>query len=330
MSGFVLMALPPTIQESLGEARLARLRAAEPRLRLEIVQELARFDALLPEADAALLGWGPFRVPAGALAPAGRLRWVHSLPVGFGPLLTPELAAADEVAFTASKGPMGPAMGEHVVALMLALSRDLASYQLGRAERRWPALGSEGRERLMRGRTVLLLGVGSIGREVARVCRHGFGMRVLGLTRSRRDDPNVERYVERDGLHAALGEADFVVLAMPATAETERILDGDAIAALKPGAFVVNVARGGLIDEAALIGALRDGRVAGAGLDVFAVEPLPADSPLWDMPTVVVTPHRAAIADTTFDGLVDLWCENLRRFASGEPLLGQVDRRAGY
>jgi D-2-hydroxyacid dehydrogenase (NADP+) len=155
-------------------------------------------------------------------------------------------------------------------------------------------------------------------------------MRVLGLTCTRRDRADVDRYVDRSELPLALAEADAVVLTMPATPETVGILDAAALAAMKPSAYVVNVARGSLLDEPALVDALRQGRLAGAGLDAVAAEPLPADSPLWDLPNVLITPHQSPMTDRWPDHLTAFWAENIRRFADGEELLGAVHRDAGY
>jgi phosphoglycerate dehydrogenase-like enzyme len=155
-------------------------------------------------------------------------------------------------------------------------------------------------------------------------------MRVLGTARTRHDNPHVDRYIAPPDLHAALGEADFVVLCLAQTAETTGIIDAAALVAMKPTAFLINVTRGGLVDEAALVMALREGRIAGAGLDALAVEPLPADSPLWEMPNVIMTPHVSPGRDLLGRELSAFWCENIRRFVEGEPLLGVVDRHARY
>jgi phosphoglycerate dehydrogenase-like enzyme len=180
------------------------------------------------------------------------------------------------------------------------------------------------------GRTVLVMGVGAVGGNLARICKAGFQMRVLGTARSRRDNPYVDRYIESSALHAALGEADFVALCLAQTAETTAVIDAAALAAMQRTAYLVNVARGGLVDEAALVSALREGRIAGAGLDATILEPLPADSPLWDLPNVIITPHVAPGRDQLGRELAAFWCENIRRFVEGEPLLGVVDRQARY
>ena len=327
---FVVVSLPAGLRAALGEDRLRRLGTAHPRAEVALVDDPHRFTALLPSADAALV-WptmGPLLAPA--LRPGSRLRWVHSLPAGVEGLLTPDLLAAGHVQFTSSKGPLGPMMAEHALLLMLALARDLPGFLRDQVERRWRFLAEERSMVDVFGKTVLILGIGQVGGHLARMCKLGFQMRVLGMARTRFDDPHVDRYVARSDLHAALGEADFVAVCLALTPETERIIDAAALAAMRPGAYLVNVTRGGLVDEAALIAALREGRLAGAGLDATAVEPLPAESPLWAMPNIIITPHISPGRDRFGGEIVAFWCENIRRFAEGEPLHGVVDRQARY
>jgi len=180
------------------------------------------------------------------------------------------------------------------------------------------------------GRTLLVVGLGGIGTEIARR-GHGFGMRVLGIRRS--DDPGpdfVERVGKPDELAAFLAEADVVALAVPLTAETEGMIDATALAAMRPGGYLLNIARGQVVDQDALLAALRSGQLAGAGLDVTDPEPLPPDHQLWRQPNVVITPHIASRAELTTERGQALLVENLRRFGAGEPLLNVVDKRAGY
>jgi phosphoglycerate dehydrogenase-like enzyme len=307
--------------------QLARLKDAHPRVTVRFVTTPAEFAAALPDADGVVTGFG---LAPGLLAAAPRLRWLQSTGAGVERLLTSEIVRSNLVV-TATKGPMGVLMAEHVVAMMLALARDFPAFYRDQLDQRWRRYPAE-RGPLVEvvGKTMCVLGVGAVGSEVARMCKLGFHMRVLGLARRQHSSPHVDRYVERDQLHAALAEADFVALCLPNTPSTRGILDAAALAALKAGAYVINVARAQLVDEAALIAALREGRLAGAGLDAFATEPLPAESPFWSLPNVIVTPHTSAITDRLGDHFVDFWCENVRRFADGEPLLGLVDKEAGY
>ena len=326
----VVFGAPAGFRRIAGDQRLARLARAHPRVTVEIAQDEARFAERLSEADGAFV-FGEFAGLLGpALRPGGRLRWVHSLPVGVDHLLTPEVIAADHVTLTSSKGPMGPLMAEHIVMLMLSLARDLPGFLRDQAERRWRFMADERPMVDLMGKTIAILGIGNVGSHLARICKLAFGMRVLGMTRTRRDDPHVDRFFGRAELHAALAEADFVVLALALTPETDRILDAAALAAMKPSAYLINVSRGVQIDEAALIEALRSARIAGAGLDAVTEEPLAPESPLWGMPNVIITPHVSPGRDRFAERMVDFWCENVRRFGEAEPLLGTVDRLAGY
>jgi phosphoglycerate dehydrogenase-like enzyme len=326
----VLMGAPSGVWNVARPEYFTELDSVYPGLRVERTDDPARFAELLPGADGAFV-FGPFiELLSPALRPGGRLRWIHSIPAGVDRLLTPEVRAARHIVITSSKGPMGPLMAEHVVLLMLALARDLPGYFQDQAERQWRHLADERPMRDLFGRTVAVLGVGAVGSSLARTCKLGLQMRVLGMTRSRRGDPNIDRYFDRADLHAMLAEADFVALTLALTPETERIIDAPALAAMKSSAYLINVSRGRLLDEPALIAALQAGRIAGAGLDAVASEPLSPESPLWTMPNVIITPHVSPGRDKLGEQMVKFWIENIRRFAEGAPVLGIVDRDAGY
>lgn len=328
---FLLASIPAAVRAALGgDEQIRRVTTAHPLVEVVLVDRPEQFTALLPRADAVLIWPAMAPLLAPALQPGGRLRWIHGATAGIDPLFTPEIVAAEHVLLTATKGPMGPMMAEHALMLMLALARDLPGFLHDQAERRWRFLADERPMADVFGKTVLILGVGGVGGHLARICKAGFQMRVLGMARSRRDDPHIDRYVERPDLHAALGEADFVTLCLPHTPETDRIIDTAALTAMKPTAYLVNVTRGRLVDEEALIAALQAGRIAGAGLDATAIEPLPAESPLWGMPNVIITPHISPGRDRIGGEIVAFWCENIRRFAEGKPLHGNVDRRVRY
>jgi phosphoglycerate dehydrogenase-like enzyme len=214
------------------------------------------------------------------------------------------------------------------VLLMLALARNFPVYLRNQQQHIWRREGQEWPP--LHGHTVAILGVGSSGGNLARVCKTGFGMRVLGMARTPREQPHVDRYFAQSELLTVLPEADFVVLCLPNTPHTKGIIGGAALAAMKPTAYLVNVSRGALIDEAALIAAMGAGKIAGAGLDVTSQDPIPKDSPLWDLPNTIITPHIATESVKLSDAVVDFWCENVRRFAGNEVLLSVVDRQAGY
>jgi phosphoglycerate dehydrogenase-like enzyme len=223
-------------------------------------------------------------------------------------------------------------MAEHVVSFMLALARHLPGAVQDQQQRLWNVdrVTVENPNVELKGKTILVMGVGGIGSALARMCKAGFQMRVLGLSRTTSGDPHVDEYIDRSGLHGALAEADFVCLALPATPATDGIMDADAIAAMKSTAYLINVARGALIDEAALVDALNAGRIAGAALDVLTEEPASADSPFWDLRNVIITPHKSAITDRILGDSMEYYVENIRRFGEGEPLMGMVNKEAGY
>jgi len=279
------------------------------------------------------LGYG---VPAPVLE-AGHptLEWVHSGAAGVGGSLH-EAMLNSPVRFTNSAGIHGPPIAETVLGMLLHFARgfDFAIAAAGRRE--WdPAafLAADSPVREIASMTVGILGYGGIGREVARRVRP-LGAEVLGLRRgpgpASTDAQGVHLLHGEAGLDRLLRESDALVVAAPDTHVTRGILSAERIRALRPGAVVVNVARGSLVDEEALVAALVDGHLRGAGLDVFSVEPLPSDHPLWTLPNVLLTPHTSAVTRGFWRREMDLILENLRRFREGGPLRNEVDRSRGY
>ncbi|KPI14876.1 Phosphoglycerate dehydrogenase [Actinobacteria bacterium OK074] len=283
---------------------------------------------LLPGADA-LLCWHSLTTAVAAawpedpdLAPG----WVHVAAAGVDSLLFPALVDNPAVTLTNSRGVYDGPIAEYVLGLILALAKDFPGSWEHQRRREWRPRDSE----RVGGRTALVWGTGPIGRAVARVLR-AVGMRVTGVGRTARaDDPDFGTVHASSAVRAALAEADYVVLAAPLTPATRLMVDASVLAAMKPGARLVNVGRGALVDEEALVRHLADGRLAGAALDVFAQEPLPAASPLWDMPGVIVSPHTAGEVTGWRADLADLFLDNLRRRAEGRPLRNVVDKERGY
>jgi phosphoglycerate dehydrogenase-like enzyme len=255
---------------------------------------------------------------------APRLRWIQSISAGVEEFARPVLTEHD-VVLTSAAGVYDPGLAESVLGFLLAFSaRILEDARLSPGD--WP---SE-RTTLLRGTTALIVGAGSIGSETGRLLR-SVGVRVRGIARtSRAPDDVFERIGDADDLLAELAGADHVVNVLPRTASTERMFDAAAFAAMKPTAFFVNIGRGATVDESALIDALATGGIAGAALDVFEVEPLPTDSPLWTMPNVLVSPHRAGDHDAWPHDVMALFADNLRRYLEGEPLRNVVDVSLGY
>lgn len=265
------------------------------------------------------------------LAAARGLRWIHSPAVGVGGMLFPEMVAAP-VVMTNSRGVAAQTIAEHVVACVLALFRKLPLAIRSQAAREWAqaAIAAPPPVRMLAGSRVLLVGLGAIGTAVAQK------MLALGTTVSavRRDVPApAPRGIDvhpPGSLRDVLGSADIVVIAAPQTAETRGLIGRDELRAMRRDAVLVNIARGAIVDEAALADALAHGTIAGAALDVFEQEPLPADSPLWTHPNVLITPHTSWIRTDHWDVMTDLFTENLRRFDTGLPLINAVDKVAGY
>lgn len=302
---------------------VATIEAAAPGVRLLVSRDREEFRRLLPEADVAYGG----RVRADELPLARRLRWIHADTAGVDDWPFAALKERD-VVVTNSRGLNARTVADHTLLLMLALLRDFPACVRNQAERRWaPAEPVE-----LAGLTLGIVGYGHLGREIARrgLCA---GMRVAALRRGTQgaNDWNGEVEVLPAGaLAELLPRADVLVLACPLTDETRGLIDARTLRRMKPSAYLINVARGEVVVERDLAQALREGWIAGAGLDVFAEEPLPPESPLWRLPNAIVTPHVAGLL-RDYDGrAVALFRDNLRRFAAGEPLLNVVDLDRGY
>jgi len=267
-----------------------------------------------------------------AIARAQQLRWVHCSGHAVGHFPLAELTARN-IIVTNSRGVQSVPIAEHVMACLLALARKLPETLRDQQQRAWRpnAFTGEASPWLLAGRTIGIVGMGTIGAAIATRAK-AFGMRVIGMRRnpSRGVIAGFDEVFGPGDWNQLLAVADVIVIAAPFTAETQRLLDAAAIQMMKPGAIVINVARGQLIDEPALAQALASGRVGGAALDVFTTEPLPPDSPFWSMPNVIVTPHNSGFRSGHFDAVVDLFSENLTRYERGVDLLNVVDVQAGY
>jgi phosphoglycerate dehydrogenase-like enzyme len=281
---------------------------------------------LLPDAD---IAFTPF-VDRDVFASATRLRWVQSPAVGVGSLMFPELLASP-VVLTSARGIRARSIAEHVLGVTIALARRLPAALRAQAAHRWAQDELETGVRPLHGQRMGIVGLGAIGTEVARLAAP-FGFRVSAIRR-RAGEPRPEGVDEvwpPDRLPDLLSRSDVVVLAAPHTPETRRLIGTAEIARMQPGALLINVARGKLVDDEALIAALRDGRLGGAALDVFTEEPLDPSSAYWDLPNVIVTPHTSGAMQDYWTPLVALFAENLRRFEKHAPLLNVVDKVAGY
>ena len=279
------------------------------------------------EADAAahigevevIYAW---KLPPALYGKARRLRWLQAMGAGVEWALVPDLRR--RVIVTRAPGVFGSWMSEYVIGWCSWVSQRMETYRAAQRERRW--IGDVLPERL-RGRTLTLVGIGDIGGEIARVAR-AVGMRVVGVSRSGRRVPHVDRVHRTVHLHRALSAADFVVVVVPLTPATRGLIDATALAAMRPDAWLLNIGRGAVVDDAALVEALRARRIAGAILDVFPSEPLPPEHPLWRLDNAVITPHVAG--PSTAGEIAPIFNDNLARWLSDQPLHHIVDRRKGY
>jgi phosphoglycerate dehydrogenase-like enzyme len=327
----------------LGEDFMARLAAVDPRVRVSLAPpelrrwlrgERAEEPELMAKVDhqareylepaEVLVGW--LQLPRHVRARAPRLRWVQSLSAGIE-RADPELYR--DLIVTNASGVAAPAMAEYVIAVMLMFAKGFLRMLRNQLAHRWDRR-LEAFE--LGGKTCGIVGMGAIGGEVAQRAK-ALAMRVLGLRRSTAPRPT-DRYADAlltpADLPRLLAESDYVVLAAPLTPETRHLIGAAELHQMKRTAVLINVGRGALVDEEALVAALREGIIRGAALDVFEREPLPPDSPLWDLENVLVTPHFSAGGDRYAERAAELVCDNLRRYLAGEPLRNVVDLERGY
>jgi phosphoglycerate dehydrogenase-like enzyme len=332
------IALTPILSARYRSRDLERIREAAPGARIVTLSVEGLSDDPVDDVEVLLHGWLSADAFDRLLARAPRLTWVHSASAGVERALTPT-SRSRGIVITNARGVFSRPIAEYVMMMILAVSRKLPGLLELQRERTWQPL--EGTE--LRDVTVGIVGLGSIGRAVGALAT-AFGCRVVATRRRPEAGGEVhgdgeelsfgEAMLDRVGgpetLPALLAESDFVVLAAPLTRETENMISAETLDAMKPGSWLINVARGRLVDERALLRALRDGRIGGAILDTFRDEPLQPSSPFYDLPNVIVTPHTSWSSARVLDRSVELFCDNLRKFAQGEPLLNVVDPNRGY
>jgi len=333
------IALSPILSARYRAQDLERIRAAAPGARIVTLSREGLTDEPVDDVEVLLRGWLSSDAFDRLLARAPRLAWVHSASAGVERALTP--AARDRgIVITNARGVFSRPIAEYVMMMILAVSRRLPGLLELQRERTWQPL--EGVE--LRDVTVGIVGLGSIGRAVGALAT-AFGCRVVAVRRRSEEgaaatatdeesrsfgEVMLERVGGPEELPRLLAESDFVVLAAPLTPETHNMIDARALDAMKPGSWLINIARGALVADRALLNALAEGRIGGAILDAFREEPLPPTSPFYDLPNVIVTPHTAWSTGRVLDRSIELFCDNLRLFAAGEPLVNLVDPSAGY
>jgi phosphoglycerate dehydrogenase-like enzyme len=304
------------------------LRQRWPQMNVVHVTDVERLPAELADADIFV---GSVLRPA-QFAAATKLKWVHSTSAGVGQLMYPELRNSG-VVITNASGVFSVPMAEHTIGLMLAMARNFPDTlrQQGKAIWSQQELWDKPQHLAeLNGTLLLIVGYGSIGREVAQRAQ-ALGMRVWGVTRSGKGDlTHVEKIVTSAELNNVLPHADYVLLCAPETAETNTLIGAKELAQMKRGSRLINVGRGSLLDESALISALKSGALAGAALDVTQTEPLPASSPLWQAPNLFITPHTSALSDRLWPRETAMLVDLLERWFDGRELFNRVDFARGY
>jgi D-2-hydroxyacid dehydrogenase (NADP+) len=299
-----------------------------PEMRVLHLPDYDRLPAELPDTDI-FVGYS---LRAEQLTHAEKLKWIHSTAAGVSQLIYPELRDS-RILVTNPSGIFSSPMAEHTMGLLIALARNFPDSVRHQDRAHWgqqdiwdlPQHLTE-----LSGKVLLIVGFGSIGRELAKRAR-AFDMRVWGVTRSgKSDSTQAEKIVPASQLEEVLPQADYIVIAAPETTKTRHLIGAVQIALMKPGSRLINMGRGSLLDETALIHALESGALAGAALDVTSVEPLPAESPLWKAPNLFITPHTSAISDRLWDRETALLMDLLERWFDGREMFNQVDLARGY
>jgi phosphoglycerate dehydrogenase-like enzyme len=310
----ILLTLPPEVTAQY-RARLGRLF---PELEIDVVSQREQAPAALAKADALLTFGQMMKNLKLGLEGADTLKWVQALGTGLDGI-TDQPALKPSVTVTSLHGVHGAPVSEAAMAGMLALSRDIPRFARNQDTKtwgRWPA-------KLLHEKTVGILGIGVIAEALAPKCK-AFGMRVAGITSAKRKVAGFDSMHGIDELPAVLPQLDYLVLLTPYSPATHHMIDAKVFAAMKPTTYLINVARGGVVDEDAMVAALRDKKIAGAALDVFENEPLPPDHPLWSMQNVIITTHQGGFCDTYVDLAMPILERNMRCFLNGD-LKGMVN-----
>ena len=316
--------------DDLGPEQLDTIRSLVPDMHILVSEDKAEIEAVIADVEIAAR-----RFPHGLLPKAQSLRWMQQWGAGADWLMRAPDAAGMDFILTNASGVHSIQITEHIFSFLLAFARQLHFAVRAQSAREWRRPAREGFFQghpffELYGKTMLLVGVGAIGARTAEVAG-ALGMRVIGIRRNAAQAvPHVETMLGPDRLLEVLPKADFVVLTIPMTHETKDMFGEREFRAMKETAYIVNIGRGGTIDEGALVKAIEEGRIAGAGLDVFETEPLPEDSPLWEMEDVIITAHYAGLTPHYEERAMAIFLHNLRRYKAGEPLNNVVDKKLGY
>ena len=311
--------------EEMTEVDFDRIKSGLPDVDVTWSQSSEETANIIPEADV-LLG-----KPSGEeLQAAKKLKWIQYPGAGVEQLLKVPGLIESDVIVTNAGGVFDSTMAEHTFAMILYFSRALKYFSQAQGERRWEQDTGRHLVREIPGLTIGIVGLGGTGHAIAKRAK-AFGMNVLGVSASKKERPEyVDALWTRDELPELLGKSDFLVLSLPLTVQTKGMIASDQFRLMKPGAILINISRGPIVVEGALIEALEGKQIAGAALDVFDSEPLPKENKLWGMENVLITPHVAGDSDRHRERVIDLLVKNIHRFQNGEPLINLVDKTKGY
>jgi phosphoglycerate dehydrogenase-like enzyme len=323
------------VSTPIDEELLNRIAAISPRVKVQNIWDLSRADfrgdsSAKDKLDIALADvevvYG-IRLPRELIARAPKLKWVQVMSAGVDRFLDSDFRRSP-VILTNVSGIHATPISEFVMEQMLMFAKNaLLCFEL-KQKRQWQRYSPS----TLRGKTVGIVGLGHIGKEVARLSK-AFGMRVIATRRSKprtQHTRNVDLMLPRQELPRLLAESDYVVITLPYTHETDKLFGETELKTMKPSAYLINIGRGGIIDEDALVRALSEKRIAGAGLDVFATEPLPPESKLWELPNLLFSPHVSGDMEDYIARATEVFCNNLRRYLEGKRLLNVVDKQKGY
>ena len=304
------------------------IRACWPEMRVVHLPDYTRLGEELPDTDI----FAGFSLRAEQLKDTRQLKWIHATAAGVAQLMYAELQKSNIVVTNAS-GIFSVPMAEHTMGLLVALARNFPDSVRHQENSHWGQQEIWNKPQKLtelNGKLLLIVGFGSIGRELAKRAK-AFDMRIWGVTRSGKGDTSLaEKIVPASQLQDVLPAADYVVIAAPETQQTKHLIGGAELALMRPAARLINVARGSLLDEAALVRALEQQKLGGAALDVISTEPLPPESPLWKVPNLFITPHTSAVSDRLWDRQTQLLMELLERWFDGRELFNRVDLSRGY
>jgi phosphoglycerate dehydrogenase-like enzyme len=304
----------------LNAEAVRKFESAFPERKIRALNAKADLEASIGDIEVIFV----FRPPRGVWSGAKRLRLIQTIGAGVDAVLpAPDLPAGVRIAN--ARGIHGEQMSEHALAMMLAFAKQLPQALANQRMRCWKSFtpGS------LAGKTCSILGMGTIGRAVAERAKQ-FGMRVIGTQREPKPCPHADEVLPPEKTQRAVRQADYLVVILPKTPQTLNLLDAKILANLQSDAVLINMARGGIVDETAVTNMLRDGRLRGAALDVFAEEPLPESSDLWMIPNLIITPHVAGLVPDYLGRVLKIFMENLRRLEDGKPLRNEIDRARGY